>query len=177
MINYKSNVMQLPFTAGQQSWFVVYFNNKYKQRCGPTQYDPTADQSLQRRGLFQEDIRQEHIKNGAEGPADRVESHADMFQTQVVEGDHADEDDRQRQDLPGRLQVELDGREVDGSGAELGQQLHEPTQADGHHALVESDEQRRVQVSVVQQVVVEEHHCYRDKPVKCDHSGYPDCSE
>lgn len=100
-----------------------------------------------------------------------------MFQAQVVEGDHGDEDDGQRQHLPGRLQVERDRREVDEPRAEPGQQLQDPAQSDSHQALEESDEQRRVQLPVVQQVVIEEHHRYRDEPVQDDHSSYPHSSE
>jgi len=134
-----------------------------------TQNDSTAHQRFAGGGLLQDHVGQQHVKHRAERAADRVESHAEVLEAQVVEGDHADEHDGQRQHLPGRLQVELEGGEVDDAGALGGQQLHDPAQPHGNHALVEGDEERRVQIPVVQQVVVEEHHGDGDEPVRRHH--------
>lgn len=139
--------------------------------------DPTAHQGLQRGGLPQDDEGEHHVKNRGQWTPHGVESHSDILQAEVVEGDHADKHHGQRQDLPGRLQVETDRGEVDDPRAKPGEQLHDPAESDRHRALVESDEQRRVQLSVVQKVIIKEHHGDGDKPVECDHSSDPDCSE
>ncbi len=156
----------------------VFFNWQKTQKAHlHTQYNPTTHQSLVWRGLFQDDVGQQHVEDCAEWATDRVESHPDKLQAQVVEDDHADEDSGQRQHLSGRLQVEFDRREIDESRAESGQQLHDPAEADRHHTLIEGDKQRRVQLFVVQQIIIKEHHCYGDEPVQSNHGCYPKCSE
>lgn len=108
-------------------------------------YDhPTAHQGLHRGVLPQDDEGEHHVKNRGQWTPHGVESHSDILQAEVVEGDHADEHHGQWQDLPGRLQVETDGREVDDPRAKPGQQLHDPAESDCHRALVESDEHWRV---------------------------------
>lgn len=112
--------------------------------------DATAQEGWQRGSLLQDGEGEHHVENGGQWTPHGVESHADVLQAEVVEGDHADEHHGQRQDLPGRLQVERDRGEVDDPRTEPGQQLHEPAESDRHHALVEGDEERRVQLPVVQ---------------------------
>lgn len=119
--------------------------------------------------MLQDGEGEQHVEHCAEGAADGVERHPDVLETQVVEGDHADEHEGQRKHLPGRLQVEAERREVDQARTQAGQQLHEPAQADRHQALEEGDEERRVQLAAVQQVVVEEHHGDGHEPVESHH--------
>ena len=40
-----------------------------------------------------------HIEHCGEGPANVIERHSEVLQSEVVESDHSDEDDRQRKDL------------------------------------------------------------------------------
>lgn len=139
--------------------------------------DAAAQEGWQGGRLLQDGEGEDHVENRGQWTPHGVESHADVFQAEVVERDHADEHHGQRQDLPGRLQVESDRGEVDDPRAKSGQQLHEPAEHDRHRALVEGDEQRRVQLPVVQQIIIEEHHGDGNKPVKWDHRSDPGCSE
>lgn len=94
-----------------------------------------------------------------------------MLQTQVVKSYHGDEDHREGKDLPGYLQVHLDGGKVHAGRPDGGHEVHEPAQADRDHALEEGDKERGVQLLAVQQVVVEEHHGDGDEPVENHHQG------
>lgn len=86
-----------------------------------TQYNATAQQGFVRCGLSQDDVGQQDIENCAKWAPNCVKRHSDVLQAQIVESDHADEHNGQRQDLPGRLQVEFDRREVDEPRAQPGQ--------------------------------------------------------
>lgn len=118
--------------------------------------------------MLQKQVREKHVEHGGEGAAHVVEGHSNKLEAQVVEGDHANEDKGKGQDAAGDLEVHADGGKVHEARRAAGsQQAEQFADDDGDKALVESDEERRIQAQrrAAQQILVEEDHCDRNEPV------------
>lgn len=64
--------------------------------CSPSQPltndEATGKQGIEGGGLLEQHVGQQHIEDGGERAAHVVEGHPHILEAQVIEGDHANED-------------------------------------------------------------------------------------
>lgn len=83
----------------------------------PLTYDDSAGQEgIEGGGLLEEQVGEQHVEDGGEGPPHIVEGHTDMLEAEVVGSDHANEDGREGQDAAGHLGIEVEGRQAGAVG-------------------------------------------------------------
>ncbi len=128
-------------------------------------YHCAANDGLGRSLVAEDDIREHHVEYCRQGSPDVVERDADVLQAEVVEGDHADEHDGERQDL-----LQDRGRHCDLAAghrlAELGRQRGDPIAHGGRdYTLIPCDEKRSLHTRLAtQECFVDKNQSYRHDP-------------
>jgi len=111
----------------------------------------------------------------AEGslPPNIVKGDAYLLETEVVEGDHSNEDDGEGESLEGHLQLDRKvgkGFEEGMEGAQKGQR---PACRDSDQALKPGHKKGRIepQIRRREEILVEEHHRDGNHPIQGNHQG------
>ena len=107
--------------------------------------DAAADSGGHGGLLAEDEVGEEHVEHGGETPPDVVEGDPHVLEAEVVEGDHADEHQGERQHAPhgGGLQLQLG--EGDAAGELPGELPQHAARRHRDQALVPGHEQGRLQ--------------------------------